>query len=102
MNRGAQSMNRITSPMALWGKEMSEAQTWTLIESAHDLLTRLQQCEELLASGHEGGLFMEEVRATIARATGMGKRCPVERSKGGLDGGRIQRVLPSRSAGVGR
>jgi hypothetical protein len=65
-------MDRITSPMALWGKELTDEQTWTLIESAHDLLTRLQQCEELLANegGHEGGLFLEEVRATIAKATG--------------------------------
>ena len=65
-------MNGITSPMALWGQELTDEQTWTLIDSAYELLTRLQKCEPLLAQegGHEGGLFLEEVRATIAKATG--------------------------------
>lgn len=43
-----------------------------LIAAAPDLLTRLIECEAVLAGegGHEGGSLLEEIRATIAKAEG--------------------------------
>jgi hypothetical protein len=41
-----------------------------LIAAAPDLLTKLIECEAVLAGegGHEGGSLLEEVRAAIAKA----------------------------------
>jgi hypothetical protein len=46
--------------------------TETLIAAAPDLLTKLIECEAVLAGegGHEGGSFLEEIRAAIAKAEG--------------------------------
>ena len=43
-----------------------------LIAAAPDLLTKLIECEAVLAGegGHEGGSLLEEVRAAIAKAEG--------------------------------
>lgn len=43
-----------------------------LIAAAPDLLERLKQCAEVLAAegGHEGGLWLDEIRITIAKAEG--------------------------------
>ena len=64
--------DRIINPMALWGKALSDAEMWALIESAGELLEQLEACEQVLAQegGHEGGLFLEEIRETIAKAKG--------------------------------
>ncbi|MDA8256544.1 MAG: hypothetical protein M0Z99_13040 [Betaproteobacteria bacterium] len=44
-----------------------------LIAAAPDLLELLKQCEEVLAGdGHEGGIFIDEIRSAIARAEGHG------------------------------
>lgn len=64
--------DRIINPMALWGKALSDAEMWALIGAAGELLEKLEACEQVLAQegGHEGGLFLEEIRATIAKAKG--------------------------------
>lgn len=43
-----------------------------LIAAAPDLLTKLIECEAVLAGegGHEGGSLLEEIRAAIAKAEG--------------------------------
>lgn len=43
-----------------------------LIAAAPELLERLKQCAEVLAAegGHEGGLWLDEIRNTIAKAEG--------------------------------
>lgn len=61
---------KIISPMALWGKALSDAEMWALIRSAGELLERLEACEQALTQKDEGGLFLEEIRATIAEAKG--------------------------------
>ena len=56
--------------------EAASAEQWRanalLITAAPDLLERLKQCAEVLSAegGHEGGLWLDEIRAAIAKAEG--------------------------------
>ncbi len=61
--------DKVISPMALWGKELSDSEMWALIESAGELLDRLEACEKALQEAGSSAL-LESVRATIARAKG--------------------------------
>ncbi len=63
-------MSRVISPMALWGKELSDSEMWALIESAGELLERLEACEKALQEAGSSGALLEGVRATIAKAKG--------------------------------
>lgn len=63
-------MSKVMSPMSLWGLELSEAEMWALIESAGELLERLEVCEKALQEASGSSALLEGIRATIARAKG--------------------------------